>query len=116
MTIHGTYAGGNRMLVHTTYGAPLRAIADDLSLTPALVTTGTYDQPFLNFLTRHVRAGHRVVDVGANIGLFTVRMGQLVGPTGELVSWRTALSACSISRSSPSWRPTGTGCARASTR
>jgi FkbM family methyltransferase len=85
--IHGTYAGGNRMLVHTAYGAPLRAIADDLSLTPELVTTGSYDRPFLNFIARYVGTGQRVVDVGANIGLFTIRMGQLVGPTGEVFAY-----------------------------
>jgi FkbM family methyltransferase len=75
------------MLVRTTFGAPLRTIADDLSLTPELVTTGENDRPFLNFLERHLRAGDTCVDVGANIGLFTVKMAQLVGPEGRVIAY-----------------------------
>jgi FkbM family methyltransferase len=86
MSEWATYLGRNRVLVRTTWGAKLLALADDLSLTPDLCAYGEYDAPFVRFLDRVLRAGDTAVDVGANIGLFTGRMAQLVGPAGRVVA------------------------------
>ena len=59
-------------------------MASDLSLTPELVTRGIYDPPFWAFLPRIIRPGDHVVDVGANVGLFTVRMASLVARFGRV--------------------------------
>lgn len=68
-------------------GQHLFVIASDLSLTPEIVTRGIYDPPFWRFLHRHLRPGDQVVDVGANIGLFTLAMARLVGPTGRVTAY-----------------------------
>lgn len=68
-------------------GRHLVLIADDLSLTPDLVTHGMYDWPFWHFLHRQLRPGDHAVDVGANIGLFTVAMAAIVGPTGHVTAY-----------------------------
>jgi FkbM family methyltransferase len=88
--IHGAYVGNGRMLVRTRWGGTLYAAAGDMSITPHLVTEGVYDVPFTNFLQRTLRPGGVAVDVGANIGLFTVQMGRLVGPSGRVVAYEAA--------------------------
>ena len=78
--------GQDRVLVHTAWGAKLLAFASDRSLTPDLALDGVYDPPFVRFLERHVAAGAFVVDVGANIGVFSVLLAQLVGPAGHVMA------------------------------
>lgn len=68
-------------------GHHLVLIADDLSLTPDLVTHGMYDWPFWSFLHRYLRPGDHVADIGANIGLFTVAMAAIVGPSGQVTAY-----------------------------
>lgn len=85
--MHGTYVGNGRILVTTTFGAKLLVPSDDLSLMPDLVASGGYDEPFTNFVRHSLGAGAVAVDVGANIGLFTLLMAWQTGPTGQVVSY-----------------------------
>lgn len=75
-----------RLLVRTAWGGTLLAFTSDRSLTPDLVLDGVYDPAFVRFLERHLRVGGVAVDVGANVGLFSVRMAQLVGASGSLLA------------------------------
>lgn len=81
---HACYIGDKRVVIGLPDNLRLIALADDLSLTPELVTMGIYDQFYWDFLGRVLRPGDRVIDVGANIGLFTVRMASLVGRFGHV--------------------------------
>lgn len=85
--LHGTYVGNGRMLVQTVFGAKLLAPSDDLGIMPDLVTEGTYDVPFTNYLRRELSQGQVALDVGANIGLFTLLMAWQVGATGAVVAY-----------------------------
>lgn len=49
--------------------------------------TGTYEPHELKILSRHVRPGMTVIDVGANYGLHSVYCAQLVGPRGHVYSF-----------------------------
>ncbi len=55
-----------------------------MSLTPDLVLEGGYDPGLTAFLVRTLVPGARCVDIGANVGLFTVLMAHLVGPRGHV--------------------------------
>jgi FkbM family methyltransferase len=81
-----TYLGRGRLLIKTSWGGKLFAPADDLSLTPDLVVHGHYDAPFLRCLERSIVPGDTAVDVGANIGVFTLRMAELTGPSGRVIA------------------------------
>lgn len=85
--MHGTYVGHGRVLIATTFGAKLLASSDDLSLMPELVVAGGYDEPFTNLVRRTLSSGHVAIDVGANIGLFTMLMAWQVGPSGSVLSY-----------------------------
>ena len=84
------------MLVRLNGGGRLLVSADDLSLMPELVAEGGYDAPFTAFLARTLGPDSVFVDVGANVGLFTI-----IG----------ALQASAMDESSPTSRcPTWSSC------
>jgi len=85
--LHGTYVGGGRVLVATTWGGRLLVPADDLSLMPELVARGTYDLPFTAFVQRHLRPGDLAIDVGAHVGLFTLLMAYQVWEHGRVIAY-----------------------------
>jgi FkbM family methyltransferase len=85
--MRGTYVGNGRVLVRLPNGKPMFALANDRSLTPELLVTGVYDRPFWEFLRRVVRPGDHVVDVGANVGLFTLAMADAVQRFGRVYAY-----------------------------
>ena len=52
--------------------------------------TATTDEPLTQFIVSVLRAGDVAFDVGANVGLFTLLMGQIVGPSGRVVAYEAA--------------------------
>ncbi|UHA75622.1 FkbM family methyltransferase [Paenibacillus sp. 481] len=85
--MNGVYIGSNRMLIKAAYGGKLIAPADDLSITPELVMHGSMEWPLTKYLHDHVQPGQTVVDVGANIGYFSVLLSHLVGPSGRVYAY-----------------------------
>lgn len=70
--LQGTYVGNGRMLVFLDNGCRLFLSAHDLSLVAELLRDGVYDAPFTRYLQRSLGGADVFVDVGANVGLFTV--------------------------------------------
>ncbi|HEX3978513.1 MAG TPA: FkbM family methyltransferase [Solirubrobacteraceae bacterium] len=95
-----TYLGDNRLLVSTNWGGKLFMSASDLSLTPEVLHDGNYDDPFTHFLQRTLRPGDVAFDIGANVGLFTVLMGRLVGSGGHVVAYEAAPENVALLRDS----------------
>src|SRR4051794_1920829 len=46
-----------------------------------------YEGPEVRFMSRWVRPGDTVVDVGAHVGLFTLHAARLVGPVGRVLAF-----------------------------
>lgn len=86
----GTYMGNNKMFVQTIYNRYIFAHADDLSLTPLLVSQGGFEIPLTKYIIEHIKPGHIAVDVGANIGYFTVLLANLVGRDGKVVAYEAS--------------------------
>jgi hypothetical protein len=80
----GTYVGRDRLILDTALELPVIAVASDLTSTPELVRTGDCDPPFRRFIARHVEPAARIVDVGADIGYFTLAAAKACGPHGHV--------------------------------
>ena len=70
--------------------------ADDLSLMPELVGEGGYDIPFTAFLQRTLNPDAVFVDVGTNVGLFTV-IGARSAWQGQVIAYEPVPSCLSCS-------------------
>ena len=77
----------DEVLVATTFGTRLLCPTDDLSLTPELALTGTHERLSSSFLERRLRPGMTFVDVGANVGFFTILAASRVGPGGRVFAY-----------------------------
>jgi len=79
-----TYLGDGLVFLPTSLGLPLIGFADDLQITPSLLMQRKWDEPTTRLLERIIRPGDRFLDVGANIGYFTVFGAALAGGTGHV--------------------------------
>jgi FkbM family methyltransferase len=85
--MNGIYIGENKILVKTVYGGNLITPSTDLSITPQLVLTGAMELPLTKYIFNFVKQGNMVVDIGANIGYFTVLLGLLIRPSGKVYAY-----------------------------
>lgn len=79
------YVGDGRILAKTHAG-PLLVPSTDLSLMPFLALHGTFEDELAHWLAATLRPGDTFVDVGANIGWFTVIGAKAVGSAGRVVA------------------------------
>lgn len=84
---YGLYVGENRMMVLPQYGGKLFTYANDLSLTPALLIDGIFEVGLTNYMFQNIKEGMTVIDVGANLGYFSVLIGYLVGAQGKVYAY-----------------------------
>jgi FkbM family methyltransferase len=75
--------GGHRYMVELDDGMRFWLISGDEYVSPA-IATGVYEPLETAFLKRQVKTGMAVLDIGANLGWFTVHSANLVGPQGRI--------------------------------
>jgi len=85
--LRGIYIGNNKSLVSPVWGGKLIVPADDLSLSPDLLLHGVHEPELTNYFLKNIKNGFTVLDVGANLGYFTVLLGYLVGPGGKVMAY-----------------------------
>ena len=73
--------------------------AADAAVTPGL-RSGVYEPHLTAVFERHCRRGMTVVDVGANLGYFSLLAATLVGPSGKVVSLEPNSENCRLLLSS----------------
>ncbi|MCM3574109.1 FkbM family methyltransferase [Mesobacillus subterraneus] len=83
----GNYIGNNKMLIKAAYNGMLTISSNDLSIMPSLVTNGFIEMPLTNYFIKRVKSGQTVVDIGANVGYYTVLAGMLVGAEGKVFGY-----------------------------
>jgi FkbM family methyltransferase len=62
-------------------------LRSDSVLAEALFVGAGFEEAEMELMCSLAKPGMRVIDVGANIGLYTVLLGKLVGPTGHVWSF-----------------------------
>jgi FkbM family methyltransferase len=75
----------NTIEVDTVIG-PLWLPAEDTLITPLIAQYGFWEPDLAAFFEARMRPGMRFVDVGANLGYFSVLASRLVGPSGQVVA------------------------------
>ncbi len=79
-----TYLGDHRILLNTKRNHLLIVDSRDLSLTPQLIHTRTWEESSTRAIETIVQKGMIVVDIGANIGHYSVILGTIVGENGKV--------------------------------
>lgn len=75
---------GSNVLEH--HGFRIEVHPRDIVLAKRLILRGQHEGPELALLLRLVRDGDHVVDVGANVGLYSLHLSRAVGPTGRVLA------------------------------
>jgi FkbM family methyltransferase len=79
------YFGDHTALVATRWGAKMLVDTRDAMVAPWLVLDGLWESTVTDWLQHTLQPGQVFVDVGANIGYFTLLGATLVGPEGTCV-------------------------------
>jgi len=74
-----------RRVVRTKEGVRFECASEDL-IQSCIMYFGMWDPHIERYLRARLRPGDLLVDVGANIGYFTLLGSRLVGPTGQVVA------------------------------
>ena len=58
----------------------------DISLSPHLMMRGMWEPWITMAIAKHIKPGQRCIDIGANIGYYTLLLAGLVGPAGHVLA------------------------------
>ncbi|MHB8647091.1 MAG: FkbM family methyltransferase [Thermomicrobiales bacterium] len=83
----GTYLGDDRILFTTVHGHMMLCDAKDLSITPTLLEYGLFEPGTTSVFLRLAHAGMNIIEVGANIGYYTLLGGHQIRPTGKYLAF-----------------------------
>lgn len=90
------YLGGERLLIRTQRGQLLVCKAQDILITPQLIHHRVWQPAITKFYMENIAPGMKYLDIGANIGYFTVLAATLVGHTGRVHAFEPEPSAFSL--------------------
>jgi FkbM family methyltransferase len=87
MDRQSVYLGNNRALTRTIHGHKMYVDTRDVSLAPHILLDGNWESWVSDLFLQMVKPGMTVLDVGANIGWFSLLAAQNVGPQGRVIAF-----------------------------
>jgi FkbM family methyltransferase len=81
------YLGNHRALTRTVHGHKLFVDTRDVSLAPHILLDGDWESWVTTLFLTLVRPGMTVLDVGANIGWYSLLAAREVGPEGRVLAF-----------------------------
>lgn len=94
------YMGNHRVLTRTLHGQAIYVDTRDRSVTPRLLLTGDWEQETTEVFLRHVKPGATVVEIGANMGYYTLLAAEKVGRLGKVIAFEANRELCDLLRDS----------------
>lgn len=88
---NASYACVDEVIALTAHGQKIILDGHDLSITPDVMLRGTHEWPEEAFVRRTLRGGDWFVDVGANVGTFSILAASLCGPFGRVLAFEPNL-------------------------
>jgi FkbM family methyltransferase len=93
------YLGDNRTLCRVLGRYKVYVDPRDEEVSPHLLLDGYWETWITLFLMRNLREGMTVIDIGANVGYYTLLSADMVGPSGRVISFEPNDSIFSFLRS-----------------
>lgn len=81
------YLGKNRALTRLSTGQPFFVHTADRAISPWIIMGGVWETFVDNVLCALLRPADVFLDVGANMGYYTVKAGTIVGPQGRVFAF-----------------------------
>ena len=82
--VPSVYVGNNTVLTRTIYGQKLFVNTQDLSLAPHLLLNRYWEKGVSDFFVKLIKPGMRVVEVGGNVGYYSVLAASKIGSNGYI--------------------------------
>jgi len=79
------YLGNNRALTRTVYGHKMLLDTRDLSLAPHILMDGEWEPWITKVFLNLLRPGMKVIDIGSNVGFYSILAADKIGKNGYLV-------------------------------
>jgi len=86
-TTSRVYVGNDRAWLRTAWGGKLIVDTTDLLMSPWLLLDGVWEPDVTEWFKATLKPGMTFIDVGANVGYFTVMAAFLVGRQGRVVAF-----------------------------
>lgn len=90
------YFGQNRALTKTLDGLKMYVDTRDHSLAPHILLDGEWEPWITQVYKRMLRPGMQIVEVGANIGYYSLIAAKIIGPKGKLFTFEANPELCEI--------------------
>jgi FkbM family methyltransferase len=84
---HAAIFLGDRVLCWTHRGQPIYLVPQDVDLTPRILRDGAWEMHVEETMLRFARPGDTVIDLGANVGYYTIILAAAVAPRGKVYAF-----------------------------
>jgi FkbM family methyltransferase len=81
------YLGDHRALTRTVFGHKMYVDSRDIGITPHLLFDGVWERHVTNFILSKLSPGMNVIEVGANVGYYSLLIASKIIPTGRIYAF-----------------------------
>jgi FkbM family methyltransferase len=94
--VYPIYLGNHQSLTRTAYGQRMFVDTRDMSVAPHLLLDGRWEGWVTEEFLRHAKEGAVIVEVGANIGYYTLLGASRVGSGGKMIAFEATPDLCEL--------------------